>query len=111
MSAAKNKQPKLAPGRTYTGADLDELLDVSDEEKRVAAEELARLEREGKVWKGRLEETDEGRRLWATPKFRSLIEAARRNHVPRPAPNGRHNGGSTSARSTPVGAKRKTVRD
>jgi hypothetical protein len=32
----------------------------------------------GKVWWGRLDETEEGRRLLANPKFRELLEEARR---------------------------------
>ena len=69
--------------RGSTGEDLDARYEITEEEKRAAEAELDRLEREGQVWRGRLDETEEGRRLWANPKFRAAIEQARRGpHIP-----------------------------
>ncbi len=63
--------------RGGTGEDLDARYGITEEEKRAAEAELDRLERDGQVWRGRLDGTEEGQRLWANPKFRAAIEQAR----------------------------------
>jgi chromosome segregation and condensation protein ScpB len=81
MATTRKQTRSVEPGRTYSGEDLDCLLEITDEDKQNADAELERLEREGQVWKGRLDETEEGRRLLANPKFRATIEAARKSRA------------------------------
>ena len=96
--------------RGGTGEDLDARYGITEEEKRAAEAELDRLEREGQVWWGRLDETEEGRRLWANPKFRAAIERARQGpYIPLEEAN--RQAGITEEEGAPAAVERLAAED